>query len=210
MPDHSQRPSFFSYLRDDMEELDQYVHRQIHVRLAQRRMSLFDERNVHTYRHGNRWTNDVADDAASEISKMSAETTIYSIDIINHDTSTLENYIENMVEQLYRSLMTHLYEAIGDAAESTGNTISTSEHNGDKPAGFLAMMKRIQFGVDRYGRATRPSLHIAPQAGKELMKALDKKPPEFHLEFEAVAREKETAAIAREAERLSRYRWKPR
>lgn len=41
-----------------------------------------------------------------------------------------------MVEQLYRSLMTHLYETIGDAAESTGNALSISDHNGDKPAGF--------------------------------------------------------------------------
>ncbi|UPK26237.1 hypothetical protein [Bradyrhizobium sp. 195] len=210
MPNHSQRPRFFSYLRDDLDKLDQYVHRQVHVRLAQRRMSLFDERNIHTYRHGNRWTNELTDETAPEISKMSAEATIYAVDIINHETSTLENYIESMVEQLYRSLMTHLYETIGDAAESTGNALSISDHNGDKPAGFLAMMKRIQFGVDRYGRPTRPSLHVAPQAGEELIKALNEKPPEFHLEFEVIAREKETDAITREAHRLSRYRWRPR
>jgi len=210
MPGETSRPSFFRYLHDSSEGLDNYVHQQIHARLAERRSDLFDERNIHSYRHGDRWTNEVTDNEASEIHRMSAETTIHSIDIINHETTTIESFIQSMVEQLYGSLMTHLYETIGDAAKSTGNTITGDDHRGDEPAGILAMLKKIEFGVDRHGRATRPSLHVAPRQGEALITALNQKPPEFHLEFEMVARKKENSAIAREVERLSRYRWKPR
>jgi len=138
---------------------------------------------------------------------MRAESTIHTLDIINHETEILERYIEAMVEQLYADLMKHLYQTVADGADSVGNTIGRAQHGGNIPAGFLAMLEKIEFGVDRYGSAQRPSVHVAPSTGEKLIKALSAQPPDYHLKVETISLEKEKQAVAREAARISRFRW---
>lgn len=203
----SPRPEFYKYANKG-ESLDSYVHDQIRVRLSNRRNALLDERNIHTYRHGNRWTTQSPDDAPSTMHSMSAEATVHTSDVINHETGVLERYIETMTEQLYADLMKHLYQTVSDGAESVGNTIGREEHGGNIPAGFLAMLEKIEFGVDRHGSAQRPSIHVAPKGGEELIKALDAQPLDYHLKVETISLAKEKKAISREAERISRFRWK--
>src|SRR5215216_1011262 len=164
MAPNTPRPHFYRYL-DEAESLDGYVADQIRARLMHRRTGLLDERNIHTYRHGDRWTLEASVDDPSTMHSMSAETTIHTVDIINHETGILEKHIEAMVEQLFADLMKHLYQTVGDAAASVGNTIGRDEHGGDIPAGFLAVLEKIEFGVDRYGSAQRPSMHVAASAG---------------------------------------------
>jgi hypothetical protein len=168
---------------------------------------MLDERNIQSYRHGSRWALEASTDGVSEMHSMVAESTIHTIDIINHETAILEKYIETMVEQLYGSLMEHLFQTAGEAAESVGNTIGRADHGGNIPAGFLAMLEKIEFGVDRYGRAQRPTMHVAPSTGKNFVSALQSQPTEYHLKVEMISERKEKKAIAREAERISKFRW---
>jgi len=44
--------------------------------------------------------------------------------------------------------------------------------------------------------------------GQQLISALTDQPPEYHLRVEMVSEEKEKKAIARETERISKFRWK--
>jgi hypothetical protein len=207
MPIDLRRPAFYSYLHEGVS-LDEYVHDQIRVRLINRRTGLFDERNVQSYRHGNRWALSASEAGTSEMQSMAAESRIHTMDIINHETIIVENYIESMVEQLFDSLMKHLYQTVGDAAESVGNVVSRSDHGGDAPAGFLAMLEKIQFSVDRYGRAQRPTMHVSISEGPKFVDALRKQPIEYHLEVETISEEKEKEAVVREADRISKFRWK--
>ncbi len=140
---------------------------------------------------------------------MVAEATIHSIDIINHDTTAIEIYIESMVEQLYAALMKHLFQTAGEAAESVGNIIHQRDHKGNIPAGFLAMLEKIEFGTDRYGRAQRPTVHVAHSTGKELLDALQGQSIEYHIKVETLSEQKEKKAVALEAERISKFRWRP-
>lgn len=200
------RPQFYKYLRES-DSLDSYVHEQMRVRLARRRAEMLDERNVQSYRHGNRWALDASTDSVSEMHSMAAVSTIHNVDIINHETAILEKYIETMVEQLYGSLMEHLFQTAGKAAESVGNTIGRDDHGGNIPGGFLAMLEKIEFGVDRFGSAQRPTMHVSPSTGKNFLDALQSQPPEYLLRVEMISEKKEKKAIAREAERISRFRW---
>jgi hypothetical protein len=206
MPEASPRPNFYSYLHES-DSLDGYVHEQIRVRLAHRRTEMLDERNIQSYRHGNRWTFEASTEGVSKMHSMAAESTIHTIDIIDHETAILEQYIETMVEQLYAALMEHLFKTVGEAAESVGNTFGRDDHGGNIPAGFLAMLEKIEFGVDRHGRAQRPTMHVAPSTGKTFIEALQSQPIEYHLKLEMLSEGKEKKAIAREAERISRFRW---
>jgi len=201
------RPSFYRYLHTEQESLDSHIHDQIRIRLDERRATLLDERNVHRYRHGDRWATEASDDAPSMMHKMAAESIIHTIDVINHDTAIIERYIESMVEQLFADLMQHLYQTVGEAAESYGNTITRNEHKGDIPVGFLTMLQKIEFGVNRYGSAQRPSIHMAPGQGTKFIKALQAQPNDYHLKVETTSLEKEKRAVAREAARISRFRW---
>lgn len=75
-------------------------------------------------------------------------------------------------------------------------------------AGFLAMLEKIEFGVDRHGRASRPTMYVAPSTGKDFLDALRNQPLEYHLKVEILSTEKEKKAVAREAERISKFRWR--
>ena len=202
-----QRSNFYKYLRKS-SSLDDYLREQVADRLARRRTGMLDERNVQSYQHGNRWTLEASAAGESEMRSMAAESTLHAIDIINHETTIIESYIETIVEQFYSSLMEHLFQTAGEAANSAGNNIGRNEHGGNIPAGFLAMLERIEFGVDRHGRATRPTMHVAPATGKDLLEALKSQPAEYHLKLEMLSLEKEKEAIVRETERISKFRWR--
>lgn len=202
-----QRPNFYRYVREACS-LDDYLREQMTDRLARLRTGMLDERNVQSYQHGTRWALEASSAGESEMRSMAAESTLHTIDIINHETTVIESYIETIVEQFYSSLMEHLFQTAGDAANSAGNNISRNEHGGNISAGFLAMLERIEFGVDRHGRATRPSMHVAPATGKNFLEALKSQPAEYHLKVEMLSIEKEKKAIAREVERISKFRWR--
>jgi hypothetical protein len=207
MPEIFQRPNFYRYLRES-SSFDDYLREQMKDRLARRRAGMLDERNVQSYQHGNRWALEASAAGESEMRSMAAESTLHTIDIINHETTIIESYIETIVEQFYSSLMEHLFQTAEEAASSTGNKISRNEHGGNIPAGFLAMLEKIEFGVDRHGRATRPTMHVAPATGKTFLEALENQPAEYHLKVEMLSIEKEKNAIAREAERIAKFRWR--
>lgn len=207
MPDTQERPDFYSYLHD-FDTLEKFIQDHIRVRLRQQRDSMIDERNTHSYRHGNAWALDASSDNVSEMKSMGAESTIHTIDIIDHNISILEEHIQTIVKQLYGELMSHLFRTVGEAAESVGNTVNRSDHGGDFPAGFIAMLEKIQFGVDRYGHASRPSMYVPPSQGTALLKSLESQPIEYARKVDELSNEKETQAIAREAERISRFRRK--
>jgi hypothetical protein len=113
-----------------------------------------------------------------------------------------------MVEQLYGGMMKHIFHTVGEAAEKVGNTVRRNDHGGDFAAGFLAMLEKIEFGVDRYGSASRPSIYVHPSEGDKLLNALQSQPIEYHLAVETLSIKKEKKAIACEAERISNFRWK--
>jgi hypothetical protein len=92
-------------------------------RFDRRRADMLDEQNAQNYRHGRRWALEASDAGVSKMHSMSAEVTIHNIDIINHDITVIERYIETMVQQMHASLMTHLFQTAGEAAESAGNVI---------------------------------------------------------------------------------------
>jgi hypothetical protein len=46
---------------------------------------MLDDRNVHSYRHGDRWTLEASTDEVSQMQSMGAESTVHTIDIINHE-----------------------------------------------------------------------------------------------------------------------------
>jgi hypothetical protein len=208
MPEASPRPIFYKYLHDPGDSLDSYVQDQVRARLNRRRAEMLDDRNVQSYCHGTRWALKGSTDEVSEMHLMGAETVIHTIDIINHETAAIETYIETMVEQLYSGLIDQIFKTVGEAAESVGNTIGRDEHGGNIPAGFLAMLEKIEFGVDRYGSAQRPTMHVAPSTGKNFLEALQGQPIEYHHTVEMISEKKEKKAIAREAERISKFRWK--
>jgi hypothetical protein len=207
MPDVLQRPNFYRYLRES-GSLDDYLREQITDRLARRRTGMLDERNVQSYQHGNRWALEASAAGVSEMRSMAAESTLHTIDIINHETAIIESYIETIVDQFYSSLMDHLFRTAEEAANSAGNKIGRNEHGGNIPAGFLAMLEKIEFGVDRHGRATRPTVHVSPATGKNFLETLKSQPAEYHLKVEMISIEKEKKAVAREAERISKFRWR--
>ena len=169
---------------------------------------MLDERNVHRYQHGRSWSLRPSMDDTSKMHSIVAESTIHTIDVINHETTILEKHIDAMVEQLYAAMVHHIFETAGEGAKSVGNAIGRDEHQGDIPAGFLAMLEKIEFGVDRFGHVQRPTMYVSPSTGSNFLKALSSQPGGYHLKVGMLSDEKEKKAIAREAERIAKFRWR--
>jgi hypothetical protein len=95
MPSELPRPDFYAYAHEHIS-LDNYVHQQVRASLIEKRSGLFDESNVHSYRHGNRWTLSASADGASEMEKMAAESKLHTVDVINHNTTTIDEYVSSV------------------------------------------------------------------------------------------------------------------
>lgn len=211
MPEKSVRLHFYEYLHEStFYSLDSFVQEQVRARLAERRSAILSDRNVHTYRHGSRWSTDTSLENTSELRSVSAESTIHTSDVINHNITLIENHIRSLADQMNTAFMSHLFQTVADATEANGNTIRASDYHGSFSRSFLAMLDKIEFGVDRYGHPQRPSIYVPPSEGSQLITALTKESEDFHLQIEETSIAKEKGAIAREAERISRFRWKAR
>lgn len=201
------RPCFYAYLREPNDTIEWEVEELTRKRVKLLSSRYFDERNAHGYRHGKKWALESSGETATELRSVVAETTIHTIDVINHNISVLENQITIISDQIHSEMMKHLFQTLNEATASNGNTINAADYGGEISASFLAMLKKIEFGVDRYGRPSRPSLHVSPAQGKKILDSLHSQPAAYQEEVENLVFEKEKLATANEAARIAKFRW---
>jgi hypothetical protein len=97
--------------------------------------------------------------------------------------------------------MRTMYDHISKSVEEVGNVVDAK---GKPPTeAFLEMLRKIEFGVNRKGEVTRPEMHnVSPQ----FVKALDDAGAEFEAEVARLTEAKEAQALAREGERVGRFK----
>lgn len=165
-------------------------------------------RNVQMFYHGHGWRTHSGDESAKEISKMELHTTEMSFkfsDTAQHNLSILPTLIESITENMHSQLMRSLYSKVQESTEISGNVVSATEE-GSLQNAFLAMLKKIEFGVTEDGKVSLPEIHLAPN--HPMIDELRKGDENFNSAVEHLMEEKSAAALSREKERLDKFKIK--
>lgn len=168
---------------------------------------MVSEQNIQRFTHGRRWnhrSNPHTVDGEMQTISVEGETPFAGI--VEGDLSLIPRMIRNIAEQMTAAQTRMLYETLTKSCDDHGQTVSASELG--NAAAFLAMLRKIEFGVDRDGNVSMPQIHAAPGTAKAMIAALEAQPPEFKAEVERIKAEKSEEALVRERLRLSRFKSK--
>lgn len=210
VPAHSSSPIEFRPFCYGRRQRDmaQAIENRLAEAIDSRRRGIVSDRNKHSFRHGQEWSFSYQAEAP-EFSSFKSATAMAQIpfdEIIDHRLSTIPAYINRLATEFERQMFSSIIALMNDTTERTGNVVS---HSGNAAEDFLAMLQKVETGCDRYGRPTMPTLLTGPGAGKKILDELERQPHEFQRTIEDLKAEKEKSATAQEANRISRFRWRP-
>lgn len=168
---------------------------------------MVSEQNVQRFTHGRRWNHRSNPHTVDgEMQTLSAEGSTPFAGIVEGDLTLIPRMINSIAAQMTAAQMRMLYDTLSKSCDENGQTVSAAELG--NAAAFLAMLRKIEFGVDRDGNVSMPQIHAAPGTAKAMMAELEAQPPEFQAEVERIKAEKSKEALERERLRLSRFRSK--
>ena len=142
--------TFFRYA-DTRDNIQNILTERIKAAVQKRQSEVLDSRNMFGYKHGTRWSTR-NNSSPDEMRSIGAEHTLYKSDVINHDTEVIARYVNKLAEQLFDNFMRDLFQTVSKSSDAVGNSVNMKDHGGTFADGFLAALKKIEFGVDRYGR----------------------------------------------------------
>lgn len=161
--------------------------------------------NIQRFTHGRRWnhrSNPHTVDGEMQTLAAVGETPFAGI--VEGDLTLIPRMINSIAEQMTAAQMRMLYDTLSKSCDENDQTVSAAELG--NAAAFLAMLRKIEFGVDRDGNVSMPQIHASPATAKAMMADLEAQPPEFEAEVERIKAEKGEEALARERLRRSRFR----
>lgn len=162
--------------------------------------------NIESYSHGAGSYHPAAPELGeTKLQQSSAVMETKFEDIVAQNLSILPNTLTKLLQTMERNFFSMLYSTVNESCEASGNSVSAKEAGSNAKA-FLEMLKKIEFGVDRDGQVSLPSLHVSPEMGDKMMRELQAQPEEFKQEVEAVKKAKAEAALEKELARKRRFK----
>lgn len=161
--------------------------------------------NMQRFRHGGAWSSPGnPNSSGGEMQTHSAILETPFDDIVNNDLSALPRSFQRLAEAMHQQFAQMLYSTVGAACDENGNTVN-AQAEGSLPEAFLAMIEKIELGVNKDGTVSMPEVHADPQTAARMMAALEAAPQEFVDRFEAVKARKIAEALAGEVARKARF-----
>ncbi len=148
------------------------------------------------------------EDLSSHESTMethAAENELELESILGGELRALPNFLDTITTNFVRQLKQKLFQKVGEAASSVGNTVDARQHTSIAEA-YLEMFRKVEFGVDRQGNVSSPELVLHPNTAHRLQEELSKQGPDFRQAIQNLTNQKIADALARERERLSKFK----
>jgi hypothetical protein len=111
----------------------------------------------------------------------------------------LDDIIANDLGLLQRS-----FSEIGESMKQQFADMN-AQQQGSLSDGFLAVLEKVEFGVDKDGNLHMPQFHAPPDVVERMVAELEARPPEFKAKIELLQQQKTQEAIEREAERKAKF-----
>lgn len=180
--------------------------RMVADRLEVRRAEFINADNVQRFTHGVAWQahNSSEPDEVTELRTHSHEISIRFDDIKNGRLAIIQEQADALTDAMHEALVRSLFATVSAGADRVGNVV----HNqGNVAASLVEMLEKIEFGVDREGNVTRPSIYVAPENLQALdPRLLTAQDPDIQARIEALTKKKTDDALSRERERREKFR----
>lgn len=161
--------------------------------------------NHQRLRHGDSWSLQGNPKAVSTgIQQHSTELYVKFEHIIEHDLGAIDRYVEQIVKGMHEQFMQMMYSTVSAACDQSGNVVDAKEAGGPLE-GFAAMLEKIQFSADKYGKVTLPQVHLHPDTFKRMQDAQKTASPELLRRIEETKARKTAEALHVESLRKARF-----
>ena len=159
-------------------------------------------RNQQHFKHGQSWTwfRHEGEDTHNELTKHETYIEVSLQDIRDHNLDVLPKFIQSMVEDMSRQFARDIYSMIEQSSDQAGTAVK----NLPFPAAFIEALRRVEFGVNWQGVPEAPTFHSSPELAAQLR---EKTAPSDEEAIREIMEQKSRQALAREAQRVSRYRF---
>lgn len=161
--------------------------------------------NVSRLRHGGQWSHPGAPHVEDgQITQHTAFVETKYKDIVDQNLNVIDKTITSFVDQLGREFAKMMYSTISAAAERVGNVVRTKT-SGSIENALLDMMEKIEFSADRHGKVSLPQIHVGSEMFAQLKAIEARDDPEFQCRIDEIKKRKTDEALAKEAERKSKF-----
>lgn len=160
--------------------------------------------NMFTLHHGNSFSS--IEDNGSELKKHTVEIEFEYSDIRLYHIKQFYIFLHNIIEQMSSQLTKTLYQTLNDTCDKTGNIIDATQEKMTNSEAFLEMLKKVEFGIDKYGNILLPEIHLHPSQAKKFMNEIATQGEEYSNLVEEIKKEKSEQAIKKENERLLKFK----
>jgi hypothetical protein len=167
---------------------------------------LISGNNVQHFSHGTGWQSHNSDDPdeVSELKSHSHEMMIRFDDIKIGRLAIIQEQADTLIRVMHESFERLMFQTVSDGADRVGNVVL---NKGNTAAAFLEMLEKIEFGVDRQGKASLPMIVVAPGDAYKLdSDRLAAQMPDIQARVEAITKQKAAAAELREKQRREKFR----
>jgi hypothetical protein len=194
---------------EEKQAFEQAVTRVVAKRLEASRATYVADENVLHYHHGDQWSYGSGDEPDGEpgtFAPHSAEMSLPTRRIVDHDVSVLAEFVNTKSEQLHGQLARSVFGMVQETSEASGNVVAIAGGSDDDIASAMkAMAERMELGVTRYGSPSYPSMFVHPSNRR--MIDFVRKPVTSQLaeEMDVINVRKETHAVSAEALRLKKF-----
>ncbi|WP_354674950.1 hypothetical protein [Cupriavidus alkaliphilus] len=170
------------------------------------RKRLISADNVQRFSHGVGWQshNSSDPDEVSELKSHSYEMVIPFDAIKLGRLEIIQQQADALIKSMHDSFERLMIEMVSDGADRVGNSIQSK---GSTAAALIAMFEKIEFGVDRQGKASLPTIVISPQdAYKFAPERLAAEMPDYQARLDKIAMQKAESAELAEQQRRARFK----
>jgi hypothetical protein len=171
---------------------------------------LVPSNNTERYYHGSGWSyqGESGNPSGGSFQLTEVSNSIGFDALVQHDLSLIPKFIESVVEELVEAMSTRIYEVLQQTTERTGNVVSAKE-SGSTAEAFLDMLRKIELRVGPAGKVELPQIHMHPDTASKVIAELQALGADFQGQVDSILREKTLTAVAKENERLGKFRTKP-
>ena len=202
--DHQLRAEYGSYAAE-ADAIRKSFSESVGALARSRVHKIIPEENTRRFIHGAGWSAPASPTKARDkVMVISDEYISKYADIVENDLSVIPAAIIKIATNMADQQIRNMFQTVSEVCDESGNVVDGAQK--PFPEAFLEMLEKIEFGVDKKGEISMPSVFVGPEMAERLVTQLESQPPEYQARAEALIEEKKTAALAAEAERLARFR----
>lgn len=177
--------------------------------IVRRRTNEFiPEENTRRFNHGTTWSTPAKPELGEdEMVTIGHESLIKWEDIVDQNLSIIPTSIVAIGTDMAEQQVKMMFRSVSAACDRSGNVVNAVER--PLADAFMEMLEKIEFGVDRNGEVSMPSIYVPPDTGDRMIGELEGQPEEYQERIKGIIEAKKAAALDAEQARLNRFKRPP-